>query len=124
MRRLVSLILYTALAVGGWTCSPARAGDVILNGVNMGKFTSLVINYKIDKTGLVVITTKVPLTTAPPVVGGFELVKCFRSKMDLYLFVRENKYPGSVFVDGVRLRSGAKAPVLYQTGRDGSVCRS
>lgn len=123
MRRLLSAILATVFAVGFWTCSPARAGDVIVDGVNMGKFTSFTINYKADKTGLVVITTKTPNPAPVVTPGGFDLVKCYASKMELYLFIRANKYPGAVFVDGVKIRSGVKAPVLFQTMPDNRVCR-
>lgn len=101
------------------------AGEVVVNGVPMGKFTSLVINYKDDPTGLFIISTQPPKAIPPPVAipGDFELVKCFRTKMDLYLFIRANKYPGTVFVDGVRIRSGAKAPVIFQRRPNGEVCQ-
>lgn len=125
MRRLIGVVIAGVLIVGSWTCSPARAGDVIVNGVNLGVFTSFTINYKADKTGLVVITTQ-PKPGVPPAVipEEFGLKTCYASKMELYLTARANKYPGTVLVDGVTIRSGVKAPVLFQTMPDNRVCRS
>ena len=105
-----------------------EAGDVLVNGVSVGKFTSMTIDFTSDKTGMVVIKTVTPpaLTipiAAMPLPDTVELAISYPSKMALYNFIRDTKYPGTVIVDGVKIRSGVKALVNFKTQPDGSVRR-
>lgn len=97
-----------------------EAGDVLVNGVNMGKLSGMTIDYASDKTGKIVIKT----LPAPALVDeGNELLKCYLSKETLYAFLIKTHYRGAVYVDGVKIRSGIKAAVHFKKQSDGSVCR-
>lgn len=100
----------------------AQAGDVFVNGSNMGKLDKITMDYKSDKTGTIIITTKqVTVAPPPPPVDGLQ--KCYKSKLDLYTFIVAAPYRGTVFADGVKIRSGVAAPVYFKTQQDGMLCR-
>lgn len=106
--------------------APAHAGDVIVNGENLGKLTGMVIDFTGDKTGKMVIKTIPPLAPTIPVPAvplptGVELGTSYPSLRALYDFVHAQKYPGTVVVDGIKIRSGVKAPVHFRSQSDGSV---
>lgn len=126
MSRLgIALILVLA-------ATPVWAGNVFLNGLSVGRFESLIIDYRGDKTGTVTITTDAlpgivmppaPVLPVPEVVGDFDLLKCYKSKLDLYTFIVAAPYRGTVIVDGVKIRHGVRAPVYFKSQPGGSVCR-
>lgn len=104
----------------------SQAGDVVVNGANLGKLSGMKIDFTSDKTGTVIIKTATPpVATIPipavPLPTTMDLADRYPSLQALYDYVRSTKYPGTVIVDGIKIRSGIKEPVYFKAQPDGSV---